>query len=153
MSCLLSRSRETFSETQGGNIVVLVVEDTEEDELLTLRALDRSEFPIKAVVAHDGAEAVALLSEGPAVPQLILLDLKLPKVSGMEVLDVVRHRLNAESLPVVCLSSSDMESDIEGCYRLGANAYIQKPMEFEEYLSVVSSAADYWLRRAATVAV
>lgn len=139
---------EAASTTKYG---VLVVEDNPDDEALTLRALRKCALPIRITVARDGAEAVEILNSDlravglDTAPRLLLLDLKLPKLGGLEVLEAVRANPNTASMPVVCLTSSDEITDTDRAYGLGANSFVRKPIDFEEYLSVVCKAAEYWL--------
>jgi two-component system, response regulator len=126
---------------------ILLVEDNADDEQLTLRAMRQSEVPNIIRVARDGAEALDHLF-GPAssrLPDLILLDLKLPKISGLEVLQKLRAEEKTKSLPVVVLTSSDEERDILESYSLGANSYIRKPVDFDEFIDAVRQLGVYWL--------
>ena len=126
---------------------ILVVEDNPDDEKLTLRALRQCDVPHIIRVARDGAEAIEFLF-GPsatALPDLILLDLKLPKVNGLEVLAKVRAELKTRGLPVVVLTSSDEERDILESYDLGANSYIRKPVDFDDFMDAVRQLGVYWL--------
>lgn len=126
---------------------ILLVEDNSDDEQLTLRAMRQSEVPNIIRVARDGAEALDHLY-GPSatrLPDLVLLDLKLPKVSGIEVLQRIRNEDKTRSLPVVVLTSSDEERDIVECYNLGANSYIRKPVDFDEFIDAVRQLGVYWL--------
>lgn len=138
-------------ETLTGRYGVLVVEDNPDDEALTLRALRKCGLPVRVTVARDGAEAVEVLKGDlhaiglDTAPRLMLLDLKLPKMGGLEVLEAVRANPKTASMPVVCLTSSDELSDTDRAYGLGANSFVRKPIDFEEYLSVVCKAAEYWL--------
>jgi CheY-like chemotaxis protein len=126
---------------------ILLVEDNSDDEQLTLRAMRQSEVPNIIRVARDGAEALDQLF-GPTaarLPDLILLDLKLPKVNGLEVLKRLRTEEKTKSLPVVVLTSSDEERDILESYNLGANSYIRKPVDFDEFIDAVRQLGVYWL--------
>lgn len=126
---------------------ILLVEDNADDEQLTLRAMRQSEVPNIILVARDGAEALDHLfgAHGGRLPDLILLDLKLPKVSGLEVLQKLRTSEKTRSLPVVVLTSSDEEKDIIESYSLGANSYIRKPVDFDEFIDAVRQLGLYWL--------
>jgi two-component system response regulator len=126
---------------------ILLVEDNADDEQLTLRAMRQSEVPNIIRVARDGAEALDHLFAIPngRLPDLILLDLKLPKVSGLEVLQKLRNDPRTRSLPVVVLTSSDEEKDIVESYNLGANSYIRKPVDFDEFIDAVRQLGLYWL--------
>jgi len=126
---------------------ILLVEDNADDEQLTLRAMRQSEVPNIIRVARDGAEALDHLFAIPngRLPDLVLLDLKLPKVSGLEVLQKLRNDPRTRSLPVVVLTSSDEEKDIVESYNLGANSYIRKPVDFDEFIDAVRQLGLYWL--------
>ncbi len=131
--------------------VILLVEDNPKDEALTLRALKKSNIANKVVVARDGVEAIDyLFGPGPdgahaALPQLILLDLKLPKLDGHEVLQRIRSNERTRLLPIVILTTSVEDRDrLEG-YRLGANSYVRKPVDFAEFAQAVIQLGLYWL--------
>jgi two-component system, response regulator len=129
---------------------VLLVEDNPDDEKLTLRAMRQSEVPSIVIVARDGAEALDyLLGEGDgkptSLPSLVLLDLKLPKIGGLEVLQRLRNHERTRALPIVVLTSSDEDSDISESYQLGANSYIRKPVDFEEFNECVRQLGAYWI--------
>ena len=125
---------------------ILLVEDNADDEQLTLRAMRQSEVPNLIRVARDGAEALEhLFAPGARLPDLILLDLKLPKVSGLEVLQKLRSEERTRALPVVVLTSSDEEKDIVESYSLGANSFIRKPVDFDEFIDAVRQLGLYWL--------
>jgi two-component system response regulator len=131
--------------------VILLVEDNPKDEALTLRALERSNIASKVVVAHDGVEAIDYLFASDAdearnaLPELILLDLKLPKIDGHEVLKRIRNNERTRLLPIVILTTSVEERDrLEG-YRLGANSYVRKPVDFAEFARAVIQLGLYWL--------
>ena len=128
---------------------ILLVEDNGDDEALTLRALRQSEVPNVIRVARDGAEAMEMLIgiKPPArMPDLVLLDLKLPKMSGLEVLQKIRENPATSRLPVVVLTSSDEDRDIIESYNFGANSYIRKPVDFDEFIDAVRQLGLYWLR-------
>jgi two-component system response regulator len=125
---------------------ILLIEDNADDEQLTLRAMRQSEVPNIIRVARDGVEAIDyLFGDNAKLPDLILMDLKLPKISGLEVLERVRKEPSARRLPIVVLTSSDEERDILECYRLGANSYVRKPVDFDEFIEVVRQLGLYWL--------
>jgi two-component system response regulator len=133
--------------------VILLVEDNSTDQALTRRALAQSEILNEVVIARDGADALdylftqrAYAGRDPAdLPAVVLLDLKLPKIDGFEVLRRVRADERTKLLPVVILTSSNEERDrLEG-YRSGANSYVQKPVEFREFVSAVRQLTLYWL--------
>jgi two-component system response regulator len=131
--------------------VILLVEDNPKDEALTLRALRKSNIVNQVVIAHDGAEALEFLFSPDAdgvlkpLPQLILLDLKLPKVDGHEVLRRIRAEPRTRLLPVVILTTSVEEADRFEGYRLGANSYVRKPVDFAQFLAAVGQLGLYWL--------
>ena len=132
---------------------ILLVEDNPDDEALTLRALRKSNILNEVVVARDGVEALDYLfcrgtyanrkpDHGPAVT---LLDLKLPKLDGLEVLKAIRANPATQLLPVVILTSSKEEQDLINGYRLGANSYIRKPVDFNQFVEAVRALGVYWL--------
>lgn len=126
--------------------IILLVEDNADDEALTLRALQKNHISNEVVVARDGAEAIELLfGAKPIVPQLVLLDLKLPKIDGLEVLRRVRADARTKLLPIVVLTSSKEERDVVESYSLGANSYVRKPVDFEQFVEAVKSLGLYWL--------
>lgn len=135
------------------NSVILLVEDNPDDELLALRALKKSDVPNEVVVAHDGVEALDYLfasghyegRETRVLPQLVLLDLKLPKLDGLEVLKRLRADERTRFLPVVILTSSRERSDMLEGYGLGANSYVRKPVNFEQFIKVIEQLKLYWL--------
>jgi two-component system response regulator len=132
---------------------ILLVEDNPDDELLTLRALKRNRIANEIVVAHDGTEALDYLFGSGAhagrdtreLPQIVFLDLKLPKLDGLEVLKRIRADERTRVLPVVVLTSSDEEQDIIDSYHLGANSYIRKPVDFAQFVETVGQLGLYWL--------
>jgi two-component system, response regulator len=133
--------------------VLLLIEDNPDDEELTLLALKESNVVNEVVVARDGVEALDYLFGTGAyagrntffAPQLILLDLKLPKVDGLEVLQRLRSDPRTQLIPVVVLTSSSEEEDIVASYRLGANSYVRKPVEFHRFVDAVRQLGLYWL--------
>jgi len=132
---------------------ILLVEDNPDDELLTLRALQKSNILNEVVVTRDGAEALDYLFASGAysdhdpndLPEVVLLDLRLPKIDGLEVLRRLRAHKRTKLLPVVVLTTSDEESDIIASYNLGANSYIQKPVDFTQFMAAVQQLGLYWL--------
>ena len=132
---------------------ILLVEDNVRDEALTLRALRKSNIANEVIVAHDGVEALEYLFctgtfEGrnpDQKPQLVLLDLKLPKVDGLQVLEKIRGDERTRRLPVVIFTSSNEEEDLIRSYNLGANSYVRKPVEFEKFLEATKQLGLYWL--------
>jgi len=132
--------------------IILLVEDNPDDELLTLRALKKSKIANKVVITRDGAEALDYLfatgeyaDREPEMPELILLDLHLPKLDGLEVLRRLRTEERTKLLPVVVLTTSDQERDITQSYDLGANSYIRKPVDFRQFTEAVQQLGLYWL--------
>ncbi len=130
---------------------ILLVEDDKRDLELTLVALERSQLANDVVIARDGAQALEYLrregdhaerSEGN--PAVILLDLKLPKVNGLEVLEAVRANPALRSIPVVMLTSSQEESDVVKSYDLGVNAYVVKPVEFNQFVAAIADLGIFW---------
>ena len=131
--------------------VILLVEDNADDEALTRRALAKNNIQNELIVAHDGADALDRLfgtgqhAGAAAVPEVILLDLKLPKVDGLEVLRRLRADPRTRVLPVVILTSSTEEADVAQGYGLGANSYIRKPVDFNQFVEAVRELGLYWL--------
>ena len=126
--------------------LILLVEDDPDHELLTIRALKRSNIGNDVRVARDGAEAIEMLfGENAVHPQVILLDLKLPKVEGLEVLRRIREDKSTRMLPVVVLTSSDEERDLVRSYQLGVNSYIRKPVNFNDFAEATRQLGMYWL--------
>ncbi|MBX7254892.1 MAG: response regulator [Candidatus Hydrogenedentes bacterium] len=128
--------------------VILLVEDNPDDEALTIRALRRSNIANRIEVCRNGQDAVdRILSESPdhATPCVVLLDLKLPKLDGLEVLRQIRANARTRMIPVVVLTSSSEEEDIVDSYSLGANSYVRKPVEFDDFFRAVGQLGLYWL--------
>ncbi len=133
--------------------VILLVEDNADDELLTLRALGKNNSVDEVVVAHDGVEALDYLfatgafkgRDAGIMPHLILLDLKLPKVDGLEVLRRLRSDERTKLIPVVVLTSSREEQDMLDSYGFGANSYVRKPVNFEQFTRAIEQLKLYWL--------
>ena len=126
--------------------MIALVEDNPDDQVLTLRALKKNGIANEIVVLSDGAEALAfLLDAGKPLPQLVLLDLKLPKLDGLEVLKRLRETPRTSFLPVVILTSSNEERDLIEGYRLGANSYVRKPVDFTQFTDAVRQLGLYWL--------
>jgi DNA-binding response OmpR family regulator len=126
--------------------LILLVEDDPDHEALTIRALKKSNMVNEVRVARDGEEAVAMLcGENPIKPQVILLDLKLPKLDGLEVLKRIRESDLTRTLPVVVLTSSDEERDVVRSYQLGVNSYIRKPVNFNDFAEATRQLGLYWL--------
>lgn len=127
---------------------ILLVEDNPDDVLLTRRAFRKMGIPNEIVAVSDGVAAIEALSVSPfdkSLPALVLLDLKLPKVDGIEVLRKIREVGRTRIVRVVVLTSSREEKDILRCAELGANSYIRKPIDFDEFLRAVQKISDYWL--------
>jgi two-component system response regulator len=131
--------------------MVLLVEDNPDDVELTLRAFKKSNILNPVKVAKDGVEALEILGLGdkpaakPALPALVLMDLKLPKLDGIEVLRRIRANESTRLLPVVILTSSKEEEDLTNGYRLGANSYVRKPVDFSQFVTAVQQLGMYWL--------
>lgn len=132
---------------------ILLVEDNPDDELLTLRALKKNDISNEVVVARDGAEALAFLFGTGAhatrdtrhLPQVVFLDLNLPKIGGLDVLKRLRADDRTRAVPVVVLTSSKEEEDVLASYANGANAYVRKPVEFEKFSEAVKTLGSFWL--------
>ena len=137
-----------------GEIDILLVEDSSTDVDLTLHVLRQSTLANRTCVARDGEEALEYLfgrgaysDRGPKCPvKLILLDLKLPKVDGLTVLRAIKNGLHTKVIPVVILTSSREEKDVMNCYDLGANSYVQKPVDFDQFREIVKQLCLCWLR-------
>jgi CheY-like chemotaxis protein len=135
------------------NKIILLVEDNPDDEALTRRALEKNNFQAELVVAHDGVEALDYLfatgtyagRDTSVMPQIVLLDLKMPKVDGLEVLSRLRADHRTRLLPVIILSLSNEELDIIEGYSLGANSYIRKPVDFVQFNETMRQLGQYWL--------
>ena len=132
------------------NKTILLVEDNPDDEALTLRALRNNNILNEVTVAHDGQEALDYFfgngrRREPPLPAVVLLDLKLPKIDGLEVLRRIRADQRTCLQPVVILTSSREEQDIVDGYRLGANSYIRKPVDFAQFMEAVKQLGLYWL--------
>ena len=133
---------------------ILLVEDNPDDVELTLRAFRKSNVANEVVVVRDGVEALEYLfatgryadRDSNALPQVVLLDLNLPRISGLEVLERVRAHAKTKLLPVVILTSSIEERDLVNGYSLGANSYVQKPVDFDRFVDAVGQIGSYWLR-------
>jgi two-component system, response regulator len=131
---------------------ILLVEDNPDDEALTLRAFKKSDVRNEVVVMRDGAEALAYLFDGDGdgdggtpCPAVVLLDLNLPKVGGLEVLHKMRADERTRLIPVVVLTSSKLDEDILDSYRNGANAYVRKPVKFSDFTEAVKALGVFWL--------
>jgi two-component system response regulator len=135
------------------NKTILLVEDNSDDEMLMLRALQKNHIANDVIVARDGVEALDYLFgkgqyDGRDVgdtPQLMLLDLKLPKIDGLEVLQEMRNDERTRYIPVVILTSSSEQQDIVRSYDLGANSFVQKPVDFHAFIEATQQLGTYWL--------
>lgn len=132
---------------------ILLVEDNPDDVSLTLRAFEKGNIANRVIVAEDGEEALDYLfargkyadRDPAAMPSFVLLDLKLPKVDGIEVLKEMRHNEKTKTLPVIILTSSRADIDVMNGYKWGANSYIQKPVDFSQFIDAVKQLGLYWL--------
>jgi two-component system response regulator len=131
---------------------ILLVEDNPDDEFLALRALEKNNVANEVVVARDGLEALDYLfgegsraGQAPLVPEVILLDLKLPKIDGLEVLRRIRADERTRRIPTVILTTSNETLDVETSYDNGCNSYIRKPVDFEQFIDAVRQLGLYWL--------
>lgn len=133
--------------------VILLVEDNPDDEALTIRALKKNKIVNEVIVAHDGVQAIDyLFGQGThagrdtrEIPQVVLLDLKLPKLDGLGVLRRIRSDERTKLLPVVILTSSNEEQDRINGYGLGANSYVRKPVDFDQFVAAALQLGLYWL--------
>jgi two-component system response regulator len=148
---------EAIKAEQGRNMndtTILLVEDNPEDEFLTLRALKKNNIGTKVFVVRDGVEALDFLfctnkyadRDPQNTPKLTLLDLKLPKLDGLDVLRRLRAHEGTHLLPIVILSSSNEERDLTECYKSGANSYVRKPVDFNQYEESIRQLGIYWLQ-------
>lgn len=132
---------------------ILMVEDNPNDAELTIRALRKKHLANPVFIAQDGQEALDFLfhqgnyasRESSGLPRVILLDLKLPKISGLEVLKIIKENEHTKTIPVVVLTSSREDPDVKTAYALGANSYVVKPVEFDQFVEALSSLGFYWL--------
>ena len=123
---------------------ILLVEDSDEDAELTLRTLTKQKLT-KLHRCADGVEALEFLKSATQVPRVIMLDLKLPKLNGLEVLKQIRANENTKSIPVVVLTSSKEDRDLQAAYELGVNSYIVKPVEFDKFVKAIETLGLYWV--------
>jgi CheY-like chemotaxis protein len=134
-------------------VEILLVEDNKDDAELTMRALNKNKLTNKIFVVSDGAEALDFIfargaykdRETSKFPKLVLLDLKLPKVGGIEVLRAIKSDEKTKAIPVVVLTSSQEERDITECYSIGVNSFVTKPVNFESFVEAIASLGLYWL--------
>lgn len=127
---------------------ILLVEDTVDDADITLYVLRKTGLPIEVEVAHDGSKAIAILNRAQAErrrPDLVLLDRKLPRMSGIEVLECIRENPVMRDLPIVCFTNSAEPKDVTACYAAGGNSLVQKPIEVEAYVRAIGALATFWL--------
>ncbi len=137
----------------GGEVEIVLVEDNPNDAELIIRSLKKHKLANKIVLLKDGAEALEfLLAKGGPVhpngrrpPRVVLLDIKLPKIDGIEVLRRMKSDAQTKDIPVVMLTSSNEERDVKEAYVLGVNSYVTKPIKFEEFAKVVAELGMYWL--------
>ncbi|MBU1011175.1 MAG: response regulator [Bacteroidetes bacterium] len=133
--------------TDNSNLPILVVEDNPIDLELTLRAFNRKKLTNPIQVARDGEEALRFVEkweQGEQTPVVILLDLSMPKVNGLEVLEKIKSHPEFKTIPVVILTTSSESNDLQRAYQLGANSYIVKPVDFEKFLEVAEVIELYW---------
>ena len=136
-----------------GEIEIVLVEDNPNDAELMVRALKKHNLANRIVLLKDGAEALEFLfaergtgqQDGPFAPRVVLLDIKLPKVDGLEVLRRMKSDARTREIPVVVLTSSNQERDIKTAYSLGVNSFVTKPIKFQEFAKVVAELGLYWL--------
>lgn len=126
------------------NAWLLVVEDNEDDEYLTRRAFSSLQRPERLVVARSGEEALQVLRQNP-LPVCVLLDLKLPRLSGVDVLMAMKDDEQLRVIPVIILTTSNERVDMGACYDLGCNAFVRKPIDFEEFVHTLSVTITFWL--------
>lgn len=132
---------------------VLMVEDNLNDVKLTMKALTKNDFKINMKHVADGEEAVDYIfcrnayssRKSKDLPSLILMDLKLPKMNGLEVIKILKNDERTNAIPIVVLTSSNQDSDISECYKLGVNSYIVKPVDFNKFIDSVTKLGIYWL--------
>jgi two-component system response regulator len=143
----------TVMEMEKTEVGILLVEDNQEDAELTIRALKKNNLSANLVHVKDGAEALEFIfcngkysnRNFEIKPKIILLDLKMPKVNGMEVLQEIKSNEDTKAIPVIVLTSSKEDPDIKTCYQRGANSYIVKPVGFDNFTKAVSELGMYWL--------
>jgi len=132
-------------------VEILIVEDNPSELELTMYALKKHHLANHIVVLRDGAEVIQFLFEGKALnsklpnPKLILLDLKLPKINGIEVLRRIKSDPRTRNIPVVVMTSSRQDQDLKECYQLGVNSYLVKPVNFDQFTEVIRQVGFYWL--------
>jgi CheY-like chemotaxis protein len=134
---------------EGENVSILLVEDNQVDIDLTLLAFSRINFVQPVQIARDGAETLEIVEQwhkGNPMPCLVLLDINIPKVNGLEVLHTIKGSNRTRHIPVVILTSSTNDADLRTAYEFGANSYIIKPVDFEEFKTLTMILCDYWIR-------
>lgn len=124
--------------------LILLVEDDPDQEALVLRALKKNDIQSDVIVAHDGAEALDYIFDKKIMPGVVLLDLQIPKVDGLEVLKRIRNGKLTKNLPVFVLTASDLSKDLIESYNLGVSSYIRKPVDFEQFDKVITDFINYW---------
>jgi CheY-like chemotaxis protein len=142
-----------YNDMNYDDVEILFAEDSVDDAMLTIRALTKSGFTNKLLHVKDGAEALDFIycqgiyaNRNPkARPKLFLLDLKMPKISGMQVLEKIKSDPNLRSIPTVILTSSQEDPDIANCYSLGANSYIVKPVDSNNFFNAIKEIGMYWM--------
>jgi CheY-like chemotaxis protein len=130
------------------SFAILLVDDSQVDVDLTILALSRINFTKPVQIARDGAETLEIFNTwvaGAPMPKLILLDIKLPKVSGLEVLKILKSSSVTRHIPIVMLTSSNNDADIRTAYEYGANSYITKPVDFDKFIVLTTALCDYWI--------
>lgn len=127
------------------DIEIVLVEDNKSDAELTIRALKKNNLTNKLVHLKDGAEALDFIFAEGNKPRVIFLDLKMPKINGIQVLERIKSDERTKTIPVVILTSSKEDPDIQTCYALGANSYVVKPVSFESFVKAVSDLGLYWI--------
>lgn len=150
---LQKSARSEIHQQQDNPPTILLVEDNSSDIELTLRAIQFIDKNLNMVVCRDGQEALDFLFANnqyasrdiSELPQLILLDLKLPKLNGLDVLEMIRKNEQTSSIPVVILTTSDEENDIRESYRIGINSYVRKPLEYDVFCETIRQLGNYWL--------
>lgn len=129
--------------------LLLLVEDNPDDAELTLMAFEQGGITNPVIIAQDGAEALDYLipadSTAIDLPALVLLDLQLPKINGLQVLRAIRNHASTKLLPVVILTTSDEQADLINSYNLGCNSYVRKPVDYDQFLTVIQQLGMYWL--------
>jgi two-component system, response regulator len=133
---------------------IILIEDNQNDAELTIRALKKNKLSTDIILFHDGEKAIEYLLDEKlhGFPGIILLDIKLPKFNGIEVLKVLKENKKTKMIPVIMLTSSCEVSDIASCYDLGVNGFVVKPLDYKDFLNMISEIAVYWLKYNKTLA-